>query len=340
MRGAWIAAALAATAVLGACGSSHTAAATPEPADSPPLRAAPAGRVLHVGREPEGVVVDGSTQRVAVGLRRPPALALLDARSGRPVRQVGLAGAPRHLALAGPGGPVLVPAEKIDALLEVPLGGGRVRSIRVGRVPHDATAAAGRLWVGEEFGYRASVIAGSIVLRRLATPAQPGGLAATDDRVAVVAVRERVLRLYDARRLRALATVPAGVGPTHVVAGRGGLLYVADTQGDAVLYFRTRPRLELAGRITLPGVPYGIAIDPRRGRLWVTLTAHNQLVWLQTADTTDRPGEVARYDTVRQPNTVGVDPRTGRVFVAGRTDGVVQIVTPESSARAAAEPRD
>jgi hypothetical protein len=40
------------------------------------------------------------------------------------------------------------------------------------------------------------------------------------------------------------------------------------------------------------------------------------------------PREVARFPTVRQPNTVGTDPETGRVFVASRTDGQLQLIDP------------
>jgi len=35
-----------------------------------------------------------------------------------------------------------------------------------------------------------------------------------------------------------------------------------------------------------------------------------------------------RFATVRQPNTVAVDPATGRVFVASRTDGTLQLLDP------------
>jgi DNA-binding beta-propeller fold protein YncE len=31
---------------------------------------------------------------------------------------------------------------------------------------------------------------------------------------------------------------------------------------------------------------------------------------------------------VRQPNSVAVDPRSGRVYVAGRADGVVEWIDP------------
>jgi hypothetical protein len=40
------------------------------------------------------------------------------------------------------------------------------------------------------------------------------------------------------------------------------------------------------------------------------------------------PREVQRFSTVQNPYTVGVDADTGRLFVAGVTAGVVQIIEP------------
>jgi hypothetical protein len=39
--------------------------------------------------------------------------------------------------------------------------------------------------------------------------------------------------------------------------------------------------------------------------------------------------ELARYPTVREPNTVAVDTASGRVFVTGRADGELQILDPQ-----------
>jgi hypothetical protein len=41
-----------------------------------------------------------------------------------------------------------------------------------------------------------------------------------------------------------------------------------------------------------------------------------------------RPREVARLPAVAQANTVAVDPTTGRLFVTGTKDGIVQIIDP------------
>src|SRR5438132_337439 len=91
---------------------------------------------------PEGLAVDPATGIVAVGLRNPDELALV---RGTRVRRVHLPESPRHLALERPGGPVLVPAERADALARVALPGGRVESVTpAGRFPHDAAASGGR----------------------------------------------------------------------------------------------------------------------------------------------------------------------------------------------------
>ena len=66
-------------------------------------------------------------------------------------------------------------------------------------------------------------------------------------------------------------------------------------------------------------------MDAEREQLWVTLTAENALVRFDTSGAA--PREEERYPTVRQPNTVAVNPETGRVYVAGR-DGELQIIDP------------
>ncbi|HEX2085845.1 MAG TPA: hypothetical protein VHF89_09195 [Solirubrobacteraceae bacterium] len=328
-RTALLAAALLAAAGPAGCGSGEDPRSFPpaaEPARSPVPAKAPAGKVMRVGAKPEGVVADARTGLVAVALTAPDRLALVDHRSGRVVGGVPLPGAPRHIRLAGPGGPVIVPAESGDALAEVPLRRGRVRVTKVGDGPHDADARGGRVFVADEFGSTLSIVAGGRRVAQVRAPLQPGGLAVVPGGpVALVAVRERVLALFDPATGERIAQAPAGVGPTHVEAGDGGRVYVADTDGDAILLFRTRPDLELVRRVALPGRPYGMTIDRTRGRLWVTLTARNEVVWLP-ANGAPRP--VDRYPTVRQPNSVAVHEPTGRVFVASRTDGTLQLLDP------------
>jgi hypothetical protein len=132
-------------------------------------------------------------------------------------------------------------------------------------------------------------------------------------KLAVLSPRRRVLELYDATTRDLLDVAPAGAGPTHVVAGERGLAYVIDTAGDGLLVFETRGRLRIRRRYPLLGAPYAAASDLRHGRLWVTLTARNQLVELATSA---RPHRLELYPTVRRPYGVAVD-RAGRVYVHG-----------------------
>lgn len=311
-----------------ACGSAAEPPPAPEPAQAPATSQRPAGRVVRVGDMPEGVVVDASRRRVAVALRNPARLVLLETASAQVVRRVRLPAAARHLKLARPGGPVLVPAESADVLAQVSLPDASVRTTRVGRVPHDATATAGRMFVGNEFADTVSVIEDDRVVRTLPAPTQPGGLAVPGaGLVATVGVRSREIELYDARTLRSLGRVNAGVGPTHVVGDDRGRLFVVDTQGDAVLMFRTTPRLALIDRVNVSGKPYGLAIDTRRSRLFVTTTATNRIVELRLRGD-QPPSTVTSYPSVRQPNTLAVDAESGRLFIAGRAGGELQILDP------------
>jgi len=287
--------------------------------------------VVEVGNDPEGVTVDPSTGTVAVGLREPGALALLDGATGRVTDRVPLPGPPRHLALTRPGGPVIVPAEPANALVQVPVRGGEggePEVTRVGRQPHDAAEVGGRIFVGDERSDTVTVLArdGSRV-GRFPVARQPGGVspAGRGGRfVAVVSVRDRVVELFDARTFRRIAEVNAGVGPTHVVSDGKDGLYVTDTAGDALLVFRVEPELTLIRRLWLPESPYGLAIDTRRERLFVTLTGTNRVIKLWTKG----PRTVANIPSVRQPDTIAVDEETGRAFVTGRVEGVLQLLDP------------
>ncbi|WP_222194964.1 YncE family protein [Modestobacter italicus] len=104
---------------------------------------------------------------------------------------------------------------------------------------------------------------------------------------------------------------------------------MADTRGDAVLTSSDDP-LRQIGTSPLDDTPYGLAVDPTAQVLWVALTATNEVVGLSTAG--PEPAEVARSPTVRQPDTVVVDPITGRVFVGSRATGELQLIDPRRSA--------
>ena len=300
-----------------------------EPAEAESTATKPAGEVVRVGNAPEGVAFDPETGLVAVSLRNPNTLVLVDGRTGRTVRTASLPSSARHLQLAAPGGPVLVPAERADELLKIELPDGEIASrTKVGKFPHDAAQYDGRSFVTNEFGNTISVVEGDRVVSTLEAPEQPGGVAVSVAAgiAGVLGVRDHTLEFYDAQSLRSLGRVDAGEGPTHLVAGPGDRFYVVDTRGGALLVFTARPKPVLLERVSLPGSPYGMAIDSRRERLWVTLTATNRVAVFDVSERA--PRWLADYPTVRQPNSVAVDPITRRVFVPGVKDGVLQLLDP------------
>lgn len=344
-----------------------------EPASAPPLTRTPAGTVRAVGDGPEGVVVDAHDDLVVVALRgRHLALVSPDApispaapvpsdssvppgasaspggagsgaAVGGAMRLVAVPGTARHLQLAGPTGPVLVPGEDTDLLAEVELPSGRVTgTTRVGRQPHDAAEAemaggapTGTVVVSDELGSAVSFVVNGRETARVPGPVQPGGVAAATvgagqaggGRVGVVDVRGNALFVYDAASTRLIARLPAGAGPTHAIDLGAGRVAVADTRGSAIEVFSLVGTPRLLARLALPGTPYGLAADPDGTSLWVTLTARNELVRLAVApDGTMRQAGAAR-PTVRQPNSVAVDPVRNRVYVAGATaDGTLETI--------------
>jgi hypothetical protein len=336
---AMIAATLAGAAGCGSAGGSpgspgtavHPAATrtdVPEPATAPPVTRQPAGTVRPLPGEPEGLAVDARDAILAAGVRAPDGVALIDTSTGRELKVVPLAGAPRHLALAGPAGPLLVPLEQTGQLVQLALPAGRVlAATRVGRQPHDAAAAGPLVFVGNEYSNTVSLVRGGRQVAVQPGPLQPGGVAAAPDgsSVVVVGVRGRRIEAYTARG-QALGAAPAGVGPTHVAAGPRGLFYVADTEGGAVLVCTVGdhgPRL-LSQVATKPGTPYGIAVDTRRNLLYVTLTATSELESFRISGRTLVPAQL--WPTVRQPNSVAVDEATGRAFVASRTSSQLELI--------------
>jgi len=296
----------------------------PAPAQTDPIP----GRTVLVGDGPEGLVVDAVTRTVVIAKRDPNQLVLLNADTGAVTGRTPLPGSVRHLQLAAPGGPVLVPVESANALVRVELPSGRAEPpITTGTGPHDATQAQnGTVFVANEFGGTVVALRGGTIVKEFVGSVQPGGMAAAGDSVGLIDVRKNDLTVYDAATLTVVGSVPAGAGPTHLVADRHGRLIATDTRGNTIRVLIPSPTPQEVASVAQPGGPYGIAYDATRDRLWVTSTGTNEVVGYDMTDAT--PREVQRLATVQNPNTLGVDITTGRLFIAGVPGGVVQIVDP------------
>jgi len=311
------------------CGGSRHARRPPaptQPSRSPAPSTTPAGRVVRIGAAAEGVAVDPRSGIVAVGVRHPDGIDLVDGRTGALVRRLGVP-APRHVALAAAGGPFLAAAEHADRLIEVGVPDGRVLArLPTARFPHDALQIGGLTFVADQLAGGIDVIAGALGLRHVSGPQVPTSLAATAGRLAVVDAATHELVVDDLVTGVQVSRLPAGVGPTHAVADRDGRVYVLDTATGRLLGFSLLDRPAQEVSVDLGGHPYGVAIDRRRERLWITDPSTDRLVGLALSGVSPRP--FVSLPTVRQPNSVAVDEASGRVFVAGRASGQLELVDP------------
>ena len=317
----------------GAAAPAHASPTLPpaaEPATAPEPTVPPAGDLLALpaSSQPEGIAADPVTGLVAVALRGPDRIALVQAGDGAGrgmalTRVVDVPGAARHLELARPGGPVLVPGEDTDRLLQLGLPDGTVvADARVGRQPHDAAASGDRLFVADELGGNVGVVdAAGRLTATLPGPVQPGGVAVVAGVVTAVDVRGARLYTWDEQTLRPLGSVAVGAGPTHEAVIAPDRLLVTDTRGGQVLLVDPQAR-RVVRSLALPGSPYGLATDPATGRAWVTLTGGNQVVQLDVSDPAIT--EVQRWPTVRQPDTVAHESAGGCLFVTGTADAQLQ----------------
>ena len=289
-----------------------------EPQRAPPPGVPALGRIVQVGKSPEGTV--------AVATRDPDQLILLNADSGAVTGRVPLPGSARHLRLAGTGGTVLVPVETANVLVRVDLRRKAASPpIVTGTSPHDAAAASdGTVFVTNEHGGTVTALRDNHIEKIFTGSVQPAGVAAAGPTIGMIDARANTFTAYDADKLTVLGSTPAGAGPTHLVADRHGQMIAADTRGDAIRVFDPAPAPRQVASASQAGGPYGLAYDPQRDRLWVASSGTNRVVGYDMTQPT--PRQVREFPTVQNPYSLTADPTTGRLFIAGVSGGQVQII--------------
>jgi len=336
-----VAAALLLALPLAACGSKDEEAAgksagpvpqldppqAAEPVAGPPVKGTPPGRIVRVGKSPQGVAIDPTSHIAGIAVDDPPRLVLVDTRSGRKLREVSLPSRARHVSLAATGGPFLVPCEETDQLVEVDPRGGELRVTKVGDNPHDATAIGDRRYTANEFASTMTVVRDGRVRGTVPVDAQPGGIAAADGKLFVNAVRAYTIEQYSGGdRPSGGGSQSSGLGPSHVVAGAEGRIAIGDTRGQALVVYDTRPGLRFRARVPLGGTAEGLAADPGRGTVWVTLSERAKAVPVDLRPA--KPVVGRSVPTARNPLSVAVDTATGRLAIASKADGTLQLVDP------------
>ena len=292
------------------------------PAVSPPATVPPAGTVLPLGAAVRAMAVDFRTGLLAVAVDASPAVLLyrLDDLTAAPTR-VPLPSAPSDARLAGEGGPLLVTTG--SQLVRVDLPGAASSATDLDGAPASAVQDGGRTLVALRDRHEIAVLDGGAVQRRITGNLFSADRVLTAGGHAVVLDRLRTaLFELDVAGGAVKQGLRAGEGATNAVADRFGRVLVTDTRGGTLLAFSLDPLL-LRQRYPVGGAPFGIAYDPTRDVVWVTLTATNEVVGYHVAG--EEPQERYRFPTLAQPNSVAVD--AGRVFVASANGEGIQVIS-------------
>jgi sugar lactone lactonase YvrE len=249
----------AAACTAAGCGSVPLAELPPPagPAAAPPLGERPAGRVVRVGERPLEVVVAGGG-RVAVRLRGPSGIAVVDGRSGRLVRRHRPSAAPRRLA-GGLGAPPV--RRRLRPAPREPLGvavtaDGRLAVVIAGR---ERTIAVHDARTGRRLGHAPAGVGPTNVVTR------GNDAYVTDTRGGSLLVFSLRPRLELVRRA-SLRGGPYGIA-LDAVRNR---LWVTLTARNVLAELPATRLPRIVRHVPAVRQPNGVAVDPRSGRVYVT----------------------------------------------------------------------
>lgn len=330
-----MAALLAGTVLLTGCGTDQSNASE-QPADeiipaTPGIAAArnaiPQGTTTPLPGKASAITLDETTRTVAVALTDPARLLLYPADN--------LAAAPREIPLPGPAdqlslvdGKLLVPVRANGKLLRITLPDGAPETFEVPGGPVGATQVGERIIVAlRDPGKGIAVLNSAGKLERTISEGFRGvsGVLPAGKKVVVLDELRTAVIEVDPATGEIGAGLRAGDAATRMVTDRFGRVLAVDTRAGEFLAFSTGP-LIMRQRYPVAGAPYGIAYDRTRDLAWITLTDRDEVIGLNVA--TGSPEEKYRFTTVHQPNSVTVDPKSGRVLIASADGGGVQVVQP------------
>ncbi|HEX5113675.1 MAG TPA: hypothetical protein VFW65_00605 [Pseudonocardiaceae bacterium] len=297
------------------------------PAVSPPPSAKPDGTVVSVAGPVTAIAVDPRSRTFAVAIQKPAQVEFLslDDPQATPV-VVPLPGVVTHLSYAQAGGPLLAPVAGANELVEI--GILRAAITRVVKIPGGPTSAAlfdNKILVTVPTRHAIDEVVGTKVTGSITGEVNPEQILVTGGRTVMLdRIRSAV---FDVNAVAGSigAGLRAGQGATNAAVDGFGRVLVTDTRTGQLLAFSANPVLERQSA-PAPGVPYGIAVDTTRHIAWVTATKLNEVIGYQL--TGSQPVLKYRLPTVQQPNSVAVDPASGRVIVASADGGGVQVMQP------------
>lgn len=114
-----------------------------------------------------------------------------------------------------------------------------------------------------------------------------------------------------------------GRGITNAAIDSYGRVFAVDTGKNQVIGYTAAPLME---RFLYPekGSPWAVGYDETDKLMWVTRTATNEVVGY--ALNTGIPEQRKLYPTVRQPNALAIDAKTGTLYVQSATGAGIQAI--------------
>ncbi|MBF6353865.1 hypothetical protein IU449_04760 [Nocardia higoensis] len=319
--------------VLTGCGSDDPGAQVPtrEPATAAPAPATtvpPAGDLFALpgpGSVDALLAESGTGLLAALDTDPGTSLLIVDPAAARVVRTVTLP-APGAALSQGVDGEILVPAR--DRVLRVDAATGAVTETAVdGDLRTALPDTDGGLVVGDAEGRVRTVTADGQVRTTVTGMVTADVVVRAADRLAVLDRRQTSLTEITPGQDHLGLSLRAGDGAVNMIADHFGRVLVADTAGSELLVYSTGP-LVLRQRFPVRSSPYALAYDRRSETVWVTCTQSNEVVGFDLS--TGIGQEVGRHPTVRQPDAVTVDERTGDLFVGSAAgDGLQRIPADE-----------
>lgn len=293
------------------------------PAAAPAVTATPAGLVFGQGLQVSSSVVDSASHTLVVAATAPNRLLMFDTTDpARPPREYPLPAAAGHLSVAA--GQVLVPLPGRLELVDVSNG-----SRRLGRIDgdgRDAAALPGGGFAVATAGGQVDILDQYLAKQRTITGlVSADSIVAVGNHLAVLDRKQTSITEFDADSGKNQGSLRVGDGATNLAAAHNGAVLAADTAGNQLLVFSVDPLLERQ-QFPVAGAPYGIVYNDKAQLAWLTLTGTNEVVGYDI--TTGIPVEKQRFHTVRQPDSVAVDPATGDLYVSSASgEGIEQIPT-------------
>ncbi|MFI1916488.1 YncE family protein [Nocardia sp. NPDC020380] len=324
-RRGWIRSALAGAAVVGLlAGCSSNGGDSDHPTiDRVPAAPAPAVTVAPAGSVTPSAAITQLLSEPATGtlVEVTDGANALQLNANGTTRTVALPAKPASLALGKPGEVLVAVPGKV---IRVDVATGTTSEIGVdGDVLSAALRPDGTLAVGLANGKVLLLDANGAVQHTISGLVSADAVDASDNHVVVLDQRQTTITQLDLPAHQLGLSLRAGDGATHMIGDHFGRRLVTDTKGGELLVYTADP-LVLHQRFPVGSSPYALAYDQRSETVWVTLTGRNEVVGYDLS--TGIPVEVGRYPTVRQPNTVTIDSRTGDMFVgSGTGDGLQRI---------------